>query len=322
MLKYEFTGSLKEYLNSFLLEKRAVGYIYKHENTILNRFDKFCIERFPKDTTITPELGLAWATKRDNETLGTLASRVGVIRELARFMNRYEIDAFIIPKGIGRSGNRYTPHIFTTSELCKFFATLDQLQKSHSSPIHHIVYPVLFRLLYSCGLRPNEVICLPCEHVDLRSGVIFIEQAKGRKDRYVALGDDMIALMRNYQNHICQTIDPTIYFFPNSRGTQLNLNNVNRVFRKCWTNAEIPDSYGNAPRVYDFRHSFATKKLHQWNEEGKDLNTYLPYLSSFMGHTHLSATAYYIHLVPEFFPKQEQHLLQACNDLIPEVYDD
>lgn len=288
----------------------------------MSQFDKFCVAQFPDVRTITPELGLAWSTKKDSEGMSTLEGRVAVVRELARYMNRCGVDAFVIPRGVGGRAPRYAPHIFTSAELRKFFNVLDQMGKSRTAPIHHLVYPVLFRLLYSCGLRPYEAICLACEHVDLKGGMLFIEQSKGHRDRYVALSNDMLALMRNYRNLVSTLAPPSLYFFPNAKGGQLNSANLNRVFCKCWQEAEIPGSYGNPPRVYDFRHSFATKRLYLWNEEGKDLNAYLPYLSAFMGHTHLSATAYYIHLTPEFFPKRERRMLQAYDDLIPEVCND
>ena len=49
---------------------------------------------------------------------------------------------------------------------------------------------------------------------------------------------------------------------------------------------------------YDFR-NFATHVIRKWIAEGKNVSAMLPYLSTYMGHSSLSATAYYIHLVPE-----------------------
>jgi integrase len=110
------------------------------------------------------------------------------------------------------------------------------------------------------------------------------------------------------------------FFFPNAHGGQLLSSSVNKVFRKCWGNAKIPAAYGNPPRVYDFRHSFATKRLHDWYSAGKDINAFLPYLSAYMGHAHLSATAYYFHLVPDFFPRTKTCTLDLFEELIPEVH--
>jgi hypothetical protein len=54
-------------------------------------------------------------------------------------------------------------------------------------------------------------------------------------------------------------------------------------------------------------------------QNGTDINAFLPYLSAYMGHTHLSDTAYYIHLNPEFFPNAEFSEKNYFDDLLPEV---
>jgi integrase len=91
------------------------------------------------------------------------------------------------------------------------------------------------------------------------------------------------------------------------------------MFWLCWNTSGIKDFSGESPRPYDFRHTFATKRLYGWMKEGKDLEAYLPYLSAYMGHAHFSHTAYYIHLVPEFFPQMAQMDLSQYAELIPEV---
>lgn len=52
-------------------------------------------------------------------------------------------------------------------------------------------------------------------------------------------------------------------------------------------------------RPYDLRHAFATHTLMQWIENGNDVMALLPYLSAYMGHSKISSTFYYIHLLPQ-----------------------
>ena len=54
-------------------------------------------------------------------------------------------------------------------------------------------------------------------------------------------------------------------------------------------------------------------------KEGRKLDNCLPYLSAYMGHAHFEHTAYYIHLVPEFFPQMSQMDMNRFSSLIPEV---
>lgn len=57
-------------------------------------------------------------------------------------------------------------------------------------------------------------------------------------------------------------------------------------------------AHGN-PRPYDLRHAFATRNLIRWMDNGMDINNLIPYLSTYMGHSELNNTFYYIHLLPE-----------------------
>jgi hypothetical protein len=61
------------------------------------------------------------------------------------------------------------------------------------------------------------------------------------------------------------------------------------------------------------------KRLNLWVRDGKDLNAYLPYLSMYLGHAHLTETDYYLHFVPEFFPLFKERTRDKCANLIPEV---
>ncbi len=53
--------------------------------------------------------------------------------------------------------------------------------------------------------------------------------------------------------------------------------------------------------------------------EGKDLNAMLPYLSAYMGHTQLSDTYYYVHLVPGLLEEMSGFKFSYAEDLLPEV---
>lgn len=72
-------------------------------------------------------------------------------------------------------------------------------------------------------------------------------------------------------------------FFPNSEGGFYGKRGLEKTFRQILKKAEIVGAGQRAPRLYDFRHTFATHRLYHWMREGKDLNTMLPYLSAVHG---------------------------------------
>ena len=56
-------------------------------------------------------------------------------------------------------------------------------------------------------------------------------------------------------------------------------------------------------------------------KEGKNIEAMLPYLSEYMGHSQLSDTYYYIHLVPDIFKDMSGYDNEVFEELIPEVAD-
>jgi integrase len=79
---------------------------------------------------------------------------------------------------------------------------------------------------------------------------------------------------------------------------------------------------GSNAVVYSLRHRYATTVLMKWLNEGANLNAKLPYLSAYMGHTHFSDTAYYIHLLPENLIRSAAIDWNHFSNLIPEVAED
>ena len=57
---------------------------------------------------------------------------------------------------------------------------VDSLPKNRIYPFFHIVYPVLIRVLYSCGLRVSEALMLKIKHYSTSEESIFIEKSKNR----------------------------------------------------------------------------------------------------------------------------------------------
>ena len=95
----------------------------------------------------------------------------------------------------------------------------------------------------------------------------------------------------------------------------------------CWVmsalrKAGIDGTGRRSPRLYDFRHTFATHRLYHWMREGKDLNAMLPYLSAYMGHAQLSDTYYYIHLVPGLLEEMSGLAFSSAEAILPEVRTD
>lgn len=55
----------------------------------------------------------------------------------------------------------------------------------------HLALPVIFRILYGCGLRVSEVVGLRYKDLNLEDGILTIREAKTDRDRYISLSDSV-----------------------------------------------------------------------------------------------------------------------------------
>ena len=320
--KQEFKGVFAGYIVGFINKKQAMGYDYREGAYIMYSFEKFCIKYFPEIPVLNQEIMLKWAEKRDMEKSRCQLSRISVVREFARYMNSIGIPSYVIPIGFhkkNQASERPLPHIYTKDELSAIFSAADKYTYQRKSPAMHLVIPVIFRLMYCCGLRPIEARRLHIEDVNLTSGCIKIVESKGHKDRIVVMSDDMLKLARQYNTKVEQIYPNRKYFFQSRTGKMYSEPWSTDSFKKLLISAGLHREYGKDPRGYDLRHTFATHRLYKWLQDGEDINACLPYLSEYMGHAKLSSTAYYIHLVPEFYPKMIELGLESSVNIIPDI---
>ncbi len=196
-------------------------------------------------------------------------------------------------------------YIFSDSELSSLFSAIDTLPEDKKIPYTRQMLPVLFRLIYTCGLRPQEGRELKRRNINFQTGEILITNTKKKKERFVVMSDDMLMLCRRYDKMRQFFYEDNPYFFPGSSEGPLDGQWLNRQFQKCWqtVNPGVPKEQLPSVRVYSLRHQFATANVNRWLDEQKELDAMLPRLRAYMGHYTLKETAYYVHLLPENLSK-------------------
>lgn len=298
-MKYLFKSLFTQDILAYIDLRCSLG---NQEDTFARRlhsFDEFCIEHYPDTLFLTQELAESWCTLRPNEKENTLQFRTNILRGFAKYLNSIGKPAYITPNGFAGKRVPYIPYLYTATELRNFFYGADHLPPHPLSPYREYIVPVLFRVLYCCGLRPQEGRLLKRQDVNLDTGTLYIVDSKKNKDRIVAMSEDLHNLCQKY-DIIIQTKQPEReFFFQNPNGGPFTATWIQNQFFKCWRVANSTFTPNQKPRVYDWRHNFSTKVISKWMYEGKDVSTLLPYLSTYMGHSSLEYTAHYIHLVPE-----------------------
>ena len=321
MAEYTFKSLLGGCIADFILQKQASGYPYQSASRILHHFDLMAAEGFPYERNVTKEMCSLWMQMKPGEHPNGLLRRITPIRQLSKYLRGLGYDAYIIPGHIPAKQVKYEAHIYTATELRAFFAAIDKCPPSPFSPTRRYVIPVIFRLLYCCGLRSSEARLLATEDIDLSTGKITLRESKGWKARIVYMSDDLREVCREYDS-IIESIHPgRSVFFPNKGGSFFNKSILDMWFHEFWD--KLPEAsaiVGNPARVHDFRHGYAVHRLNQWVREGQDINALYPYFSEYMGHAHYAETDYYLSLVEEFYPEMEQRLSSINDGILPEVF--
>lgn len=137
----------------------------------------------------------------------------------------------------------------------------------------------LFELAYACGLRAEELVSLRIEDVDWDGEQLRVE-GKGRKTRYVPVGELAMAALREYRERGRANLEGGPLFLSKS-DRRLSTSDVRRRLRKWTTHAGVAG--GASPHT--LRHSFATHLL----DGGADLRS----IQELLGHASVSTTQVY-----------------------------
>lgn len=297
-----FISNFAPCIEKYITFRCSIGYSESSYQRRMRQFDHFCAERFPDAHAISEEIAMEWACLQNGESENNQGQRISALKGLLDYLNASGIKSFTIPGGWIHRQKPFMPYLYSDSELICFFRGADSIPKCPLSGPREMIAPVVFRMHFCCGLRPQETIALHRNDVNLNDGILYIADSKGYKDRLVPMSGDLHRLCQKYDRLVSYIFPGREYFFQRSPGNiPITAEWQGDLFRACARNTGMNFDKYRCPRVYDFRHNFATHVIRKWMMEGKNISAMLPYLSAYMGHSSLSATAYYVHLVPEHF---------------------
>ncbi len=166
--------------------------------------------------------------------------------------------------------NTKLPVILNRSELKELFRAPTLLKQR-----------IVLTLIYSAGLRGQEVINLKISDIDFERKTIHIRQSKYKKDRIVPLSNYMTKRLKIY----LKAENPHIWLFngkePDGR---YSVRGLSWVFRENLKKTSITKPVN----LHSLRHSYATHLL----EEGINIVT----VKELLGHSTIVTTMIYLHV--------------------------
>lgn len=297
---------LQARVDDYLAERRRQGFQLRSRDTLLAGFARFVAARHHRGP-VTVELVTEWVHegKGGHGSPGTWAARLAKLRRFLCYLKQFEPDTEIPePSLFGPEPGRVAPHIYREEEIVELLMAARQLGPRGS--LRPATFETLFGLMASTGLRVSEAIHLRDADVDLKHGMLTVRQTKFAKSRQVPIHPSTVEALARYRRQRARRVPSTADapFFISSRGRRLGQplsdRQVHRVFNGLrdgleWINRGAHD----APRLHDLRHTFAVRRLMLWHAEGIDIDPMMLALSTYLGHTEIFYTYWYLTAVPE-----------------------
>jgi integrase/recombinase XerD len=148
--------------------------------------------------------------------------------------------------------------------------------------VKNIKHRMLLSLMYSTGMRLNEIANLKIEEVDSKQMRIRITSGKGKKDRYVPLSAMILNELRYYY---VQYRPETFLFNGAGKGRKYAPRTIQHILQLALAKAGLQNKNYS---IHTIRHSFATHLI----DNGTDLQA----IQQLMGHQHINQTVQYLHL--------------------------
>jgi site-specific recombinase XerD len=305
-------SALHEALMQYVTLRRALGTQLQEPAMTLCHFVEF-LEREGSEF-ITSELALRWAMEPKPVQRATWARRLGMVRKFASWLSTVDPRHEVPPRRmLAARRRRNKPHIFTHQEIVRLMDEAARLDSS--TGLRALTYVTLIGLLTATGLRPGEALALDVADVDLQSGILAIRETKFGKSRFVPVEESTRAALARYvkhRNQLCAQ-SGTEAFFVSERRKRLQGCAARRTFASisCAVGLRVPTGsrrIGRGPRLQDFRHCFATRRLIEWYRAGLDVGREMPKLATYLGHVDVGHTYWYIEAIPELLQLATERL--------------
>ncbi len=141
----------------------------------------------------------------------------------------------------------------------------------------------ILELIYSTGIRVNELVHLDVKDVDIINEEIKV-LGKGGRERILPAGGVALVILRGYMKELKKIQPSGVLFINSKRKSRLTTRAIELMIKKYAKRAGIDKKV----TPHTLRHSFATHLL----DRGADLRS----VQELLGHANLSTTQIYTHL--------------------------
>jgi integrase/recombinase XerD len=299
--------SLKHAVREYIDYRCSLGFVLTNDKAILNEFVEYMKKK--RATHVTCKHAVAFAKLTPQASRVWWAIRLGSIRRFAKYWCHMDSRTEIPTQCLGPcTYQRRAPYIYSDDEIIKIL----ECCKASSSPskIERYSYCMWFGLMVLTGMRIGEVSRLDRNDLNLAQGIITIRNSKFKKSRHIPLHKSTVKVLEDYLNYRDYHIPKpkTLRLFIDCLGAPLSLYRVRKAFRRLLIEVGIKRTSDGRPRIMDFRHTFAVNTLIRWYKRRVNIDQHILLLSTYLGHTHLRHTYWYLTATPKLLKLIAFHL--------------
>lgn len=288
--KPEVALRVEEFLSALANERGASAHTLRAYDRELHNFAEYLVTRTGLGQPVA-KIEHQQIRAYLGELYGRGLSKASVARALASIRSWF--------KWLARRGfvEQNPASLVATPKLPKHLPrvpTIEQMNRAVDSVSDEATWPerdrVILELLYGCGIRNAELVGLNLGDIHWANETILI-RGKGRKERYVPLGDAAAMALRAYLPQRAERLSASgkttdaLLLNARMRGCgRLTTRSVGRIVKHIAVAQGLPSDV----HPHTLRHAFGTHML----EEGADLRA----IQELLGHERLSTTQRYTQL--------------------------
>ena len=322
--------TMDEWLRDYRDYRESHGFSIVNIKGTINTFVNWCHRHYPDELYLTQEMIDAWSVKHDKEEDVTLQSRRRQVNDFIRHMN-LRGEEFLEIECVWDLQSP-PPRLITEEEFRNVLRAADEMElcdprkaKYKASLILALQMPVIIRLMYSAGPRPQEIRYMDRQDVDLENGLIYIRKGKGYKERLIAIDWKVNEMLKEYDRKMQEIMPGCKPFFPNDKGQYCSTSRISNAWRK------ICDKYNKDTQpvngklglvIYTLRHLYVTRNIEQLPQNGWEKDIRLLAISRSAGHVNINTTIkHYYHLTARSGDLLEEKMGDTLDSIIPDIED-
>jgi integrase/recombinase XerD len=295
---------LTKHLKEYLALRRGLGFELGRDEGRLLSFIAFLKTKQTRHITTT--LAVEFALGSDQRSAATQAGYLSAIRGFAQYLSGIEPRTEVPPTGLVRRGHRPQPYIYSDDEIIRILDAARQHPSTRRYALKPDTLYCLFGLLSVTGMRLSEALNLKPEDINWVEGVLTLGRAKFQKTRLVPLHKSALRQLRSYIKRRDRFFTERPWrqlvnrIFVSTHGAELTSNEVGHDFRILTRRIGIRTvGASRGPRIHDLRHRFAVSTLLRWYRKGRNVDSLLPVLSTYLGHVFITGTYWYLTCTPD-----------------------